>query len=97
MAAVSILLLTSCSDPGATTCDEYAAMSSGDRSSLERDLLTAHDLEPNHLGNTLGVAAALENFCGVEDNTLALPGSDTSSRNNSSTVDEAVDWNSSQW
>ncbi|MFC9419866.1 hypothetical protein, partial [Bacillus mobilis] len=65
VAIVAAASLTSCSNPGAMTCDEYAALSTGERLKVERELLIAHDLEPNNMGNSLGVSQAVDSYCGL--------------------------------
>lgn len=97
VAAATVLVLAGCSDPGATTCDEYAAMTRNERSDLERDLLLANDLEPNDLGNMTGVRDALNNFCGTTGIALLVGDTEEASRNHTEPLTDAVDWDSSYW
>ena len=97
--AVLVLpLLAGCSNPGATTCDEYAAMDNAKRQSTEKALLKAHDLDTSAIGNSLGVTAALGSYCGVSGNAIAgLPGSMAATQNNDSAIDNATDWTATNW
>ncbi|TFD13139.1 hypothetical protein [Cryobacterium sp. TMT4-10] len=91
-------LLAGCSNPGATTCDEYAAMDNASRQSTERALLKAHNLDTGTIGNSLGVTAALDSYCGVSDNVIAgLPSSKAATQNNDSAIDNATDWTATNW
>lgn len=95
--ALTVLPLTGCSDPGATSCDEYAAMGWDERSSFERDLLISHDLEPNDLGNMTGVRDAINNFCGTTGIGTVAGGTENATQNHSEPVNGAIDWDSSYW
>ncbi|MBT8162571.1 MULTISPECIES: hypothetical protein [Arthrobacter] len=86
------LILSGCNGAGSTTCDQYAAQSFSQRQSTERDLLTAHDLDQNSVGNTLGLLNALNSYCGVSG-----LGSEKAGQNGSSTLDNAVDWSAKNW
>ncbi|WP_075365038.1 hypothetical protein [Desulfosporosinus metallidurans] len=91
-------MLISCSNPGATTCDQYAAMPSAARRDVEKQLLQSHNLEDVNLGNALGVTKSIDNFCGCSDNIIAgLPSSTRATKNNSSSIDKAVDWSAKRW
>lgn len=90
--------LAGCSNPGATTCDQYAAMSNKDRQSTERGLLSAHHLEQLSVSNSVGLTQDIDAFCRVLDNIIpGLPGSTAATKNNSMPIDKAVDWSKSTW
>jgi hypothetical protein len=85
--------LAGCSDPGAITCDEYAAQPFSERKKTEKALLEAHNLETLNLNNTLGLQTALSNFCGV----YGFQGMDKARSNGSKPIDTAVNWASNKW
>lgn len=90
--------LAGCSNPGATTCDQYAAMSNKDRVSTEDGLLAAHHLQQLSVSNSVGLTQDIDRFCGVLDNIIAgLPGSTKATQNNSVSIDKAVDWTKTTW
>lgn len=98
MAGTALLLtLTACSSPGATTCSEYAALDWDERISLEQDLLSSKDLEPRDVGNTTGVRNAINNYCGTSGANVLQGGSEEATRNVSSPIEDAIDWDSSYW
>lgn len=86
-------VLAGCSNPGALTCDEYAAQPFSERKKIEKSLLEAHNLETLNLDNTLGLQQALSKFCGV----YSFKGSDKAGANGSSPIDKAVNWSSKKW
>lgn len=91
-------VLAGCSNAGGTTCDEYAAMDNSGRQSTEKGLLRAHNLDTDALGNSLGVTAAIDSYCGVLDNVIAgLPGSEAATQNNDSAIENATDWTATNW
>ncbi|CAN7342860.1 hypothetical protein [Arthrobacter sp. LjRoot14] len=95
-AALAILAaasLTGCSNAGKTTCSEYAAKSYSDKQNTSKALLAEHDLEPNDVGNTVGLSQALDSFCGLSGGFQ--PGK--ASRNASTPLDEAVNWSAKRW
>ncbi|WP_159828983.1 hypothetical protein [Arthrobacter sp. 9AX] len=85
--------MASCSNAGATTCSEYAAKTYSEKQNTSKALLQEHDLEPNDVGNTVGLSKALDSYCGLTGGFQ--PGS--SSKNVSSTLDKAVDWSAKRW
>ena len=90
-AAAALTGLAACSSVGSKTCAQYASLSAGDRLSVQRDLLGEHDLNTSSLGNMTGVSDALDSYCGVSSY------GSTASKNSSSTIDQAVDWDSKYW
>lgn len=90
-AALLLLTLTSCSSAGKKTCQEYAASSIADRTSMERDLLSEHDLDTGSLTNLTGVSESLQTFCGVS----AFGG--PAGKNAAASLDNAVVWDSPYW
>lgn len=95
-AALTILMvagLTACSNPGAITCDEYAAQSRSERNKTQNALLEAHDLEPNAMGNALGVSQAIHSYCGM----LGIQDKETAKQNGSSPLESAVNWSAKRW
>lgn len=93
---LAIAGLTGCSDSaGTTTCDEYAAMTVGERSSLQNSLLREHGLDPYAVSNAAGLSVALMEFCDLSAGSLLGPGQ--ARANNSSPLDDAVDWDSPYW
>lgn len=93
LAIMAATTLTGCSNAGKTTCSEYAAKSYSDKQSTSKALLQEHDLEPNDIGNTVGLSKALDSFCGLPGGFQ--PG--TASRNGSSPLNEAVNWSAKRW
>lgn len=91
--AIASTSLVGCSDPGATTCDEYAALSRGERQKTEKALLEAHNLETRNLDNMLGLSEALSNYCGVN----SLKGNDKARSNGSNSLEKAVNWSAKKW
>ncbi|GAA2145760.1 hypothetical protein GCM10009825_38770 [Arthrobacter humicola] len=91
-AIASTMLLSGCNGAGSTTCDQYAAQSFNDRQSTERALLSAHDLDQNSIGNTMGLLNALNSYCGVSG-----LGSEKAGQNGSSPLDKAVNWSAKNW
>lgn len=96
-ATVVTLSLTACSSAGGTSCNEYAAMDMNERISLERDLMSSKDLDPNDQGNVIGLRNALNNFCGTTGLRALRGEPEEASRNNSTPIEEAVDWDASYW
>lgn len=98
-AVVAALLLAGlaagCSDPGATTCEEYGALSYNERDKVLKDLLVAHRLEPHHVGNNLGLMQSVDTFCGTYTSVLTTDHAPT--QNLSRPIDDAVDWDSETW
>ncbi|WP_416417172.1 hypothetical protein [Paenarthrobacter aromaticivorans] len=86
-------VLVGCSNPGALTCDEYAAQTFSERKKIEKSLLEAHNLETLDLDNMLGLQQALSKYCGV----YSFQGSDKAGSNGSSSIDKAVKWSSKRW
>lgn len=86
---------TGCSNPGTTTCAEYGVLSYPERDDVLKDLLVSHRLEPNHLGNSLGVSQSVDTFCGTFTNQLM--GDRPATQNLNRPIDEAVDWDSDTW
>ncbi|MGJ3191240.1 hypothetical protein [Paenarthrobacter sp. FR1] len=91
--AIASTSLVGCSDPGATTCDEYAALSYSERQKTEKALLEAHNLETRNLDNMLGLSEALSKYCGV----YSFKGNDKARSNGSATLEKAVNWSSKKW
>lgn len=85
--------LTACANPGSITCSEYAAKSRSDRTATQKALLGAHDLEPNAMGNALGIQKAINSYCGVNGITQTDP----ATKNASSTLEKAVNWSAKSW
>lgn len=92
---MSIGGLSGCSTSGAMTCAEYGELSQADRDSALDDLLTENRLDDSALGNTLGVVAAVDNYCGTTTSMLFDPEPATS--NVDSAIENAVDWESESW
>ena len=90
-AAAALTGLAACSSVGSKTCSQYASMSLGDRLSVQRDLLGEHDLDTSSMGNMTGVSEALDSYCGVSSYAS------TATKNSSSKIDQAVDWDSEYW
>lgn len=90
---VACLSLTGCSNPGATTCDEYASKTRSERTAIEKALLEAHDLEPNAIGNALGVSQAINSYCGLN----GITPQEKAKRNNANPLEKAVDWSAKSW
>ena len=90
-AAAALTGLAACSSVGSKTCSQYASMSLGDRLSVQRDLLGEHDLDISSIGNMTGVSDALDSYCGVSSY------GSTATKNSSSQIDQAVDWESRYW
>ena len=90
-AAAALTGLAACSSVGSKTCSQYASMSLGDRLSVQRDLLGEHDLDISSIGNMTGVSEALDSYCGVSNY------GSTASKNSTSPLDQAVDWDSKYW
>lgn len=88
-----VFVLSGCSNPGATTCDEYSALSSNEALQLEQDLLRANDLEPNNIGNSTGLRQQVASYCGIPGTGMGFP----ATRNNSASIEDAVDWDSATW
>ena len=86
LVAVGLVVpLSGCSSSvGKMTCSEFNELDVNEQSSKLRILLREHDLEPNSMGNTMGVITAVESFC-------------SSSSHDDSPLDEAVDWDSPTW
>lgn len=86
LVAVGLVVpLSGCSSPaGKMTCSEFNELDVNEKSSKLRSLLREHDLEPDSMGNTVGVIAAVESFC-------------SSSSHDDSPLDDAVDWDSKYW
>lgn len=97
LSMAAALSLAGCAAPGDTTCDEYAALSYEEQSQLERDLLRAHDLEPNSVGNSIGVRQNILSFCGLPGLNMVGGGTETATQNTSSPIEDAVDWESTSW
>lgn len=93
---VAAPMLVACSNPDATTCDQYAAMSTTGRRDVESSLLKAHNLDVYSVSNVLGVTQAIDSYCGVEDYVLSS-GSTKATQNNNSPIDRAVDWSAKHW
>lgn len=98
LAAITVTImaaacLTGCSNAGKTTCSEYAAKTYSDKQSTSKALLEEHDLEPNDVGNTVGLSQALDSFCGLSGGFKA----GTASRNGSSQLNDAVNWSATRW
>ena len=74
-----VVPLSGCSSVGTMTWSDV-----NEKSSKLRSLLREHDLEPDSMGNTVGVIAAVESFC-------------SSSSHDDSPLDDAVDWDSPTW
>ena len=91
--ALVVVSLTGCSNPGALTCDEYAAQSRSDRSATQRALLEAHDLEPHAMGNALGITQAINSYCGL----TGIKDKEAAKKNGSNPLDKAVDWSAARW
>ena len=91
--ALVVVSLTGCSNPGALTCDEYAAQSRSDRSATQKALLEAHDLEPNAMGNALGISQAINSYCGL----TGIKDKEAAKKNGSNALDKAVDWSAARW
>ncbi|MFC9352895.1 hypothetical protein [Arthrobacter sp. NPDC057013] len=85
--------LAACSNPGATTCDEYAAQSRSERNKTQEALLEAHDLEPNAMGNALGISQAIHSYCGM----LGIQDKEAAKQNGSSPLENAVNWSAKRW
>jgi signal transduction histidine kinase len=95
---VAAPMLAACANPGATTCDQYAALSRSERGDVESALLKAHNLEVYSVSNALGITQAIDKYCGVQDNAFGpMPGSTKATLNNSSPIDQAVDWSTKKW
>lgn len=77
-----------------TTCDEYAAQSFSEQNDTTTKLLKSHDLEPHDVGNVAGLQSALLDFCGVGASAVA---GGKASRNGSSPISDAVNWDSDTW
>ncbi|MDP9905606.1 hypothetical protein [Arthrobacter bambusae] len=92
IAIAATILLSGCNSAGSMTCDQYAAQSFNDRQNTERALLSAHDLDQNSIGNTVGLLNALNSYCGVSG-----LGSEKARQNGSSTLDKAVNWSAKNW
>ena len=90
-AAAALTGLAACSSVGSKTCSQYASMSMGDRLSAQRDLLREHDLDTSSIGNMTGVSEALDSYCGASSY------GSTASKNSTSPLDQAVDWDSQYW
>ena len=85
LVAVGLVMpLSGCSSVGKMTCSEFNELDVNEKSSKLRSLLREHDLEPDSMGNTVGVIAAVESFC-------------SSSSHDDSPLDDAVDWDSPTW
>jgi hypothetical protein len=93
LAVAALGSLTGCSNAGATTCDQYAGKAYSDRHSTSKALLEEHDLEPNSVGNTVGLIKALDSYCGLSGGLQ--PG--TASRNGSRPLSDAVNWSAKNW
>jgi hypothetical protein len=91
--ALAVVCLPACSDPGATTCDEYAAQSRSDRLATEKSLLEAHDLEPKAMGNALGISQAIDSYCGL----TGIKDKEAAKKNGGNPLDKAVDWSAKRW
>lgn len=91
--ALAVVSLSGCSNPGALTCDEYAAQSRSERTATQKGLLESHGLEPKALGNALGVSQAINSYCGM----TGIKDKETAKENGSRPVDNAVDWSAKQW
>lgn len=91
--AVACMSLAGCSNPGATTCDEYAGKTYTERKAIEKALLEAHDLEPNAMGNALGITQAVNSYCGLNGITTQ----EKAKRNNANPLEKAVDWSAKSW
>lgn len=79
-----VVPLSGCSSVGKMTCSEFNELDVNEKSSKLRSLLREHDLEPDSMGNTVGVIAAVESFC-------------SSSSHDDSPLDDAADWDSKYW
>jgi putative hemolysin len=93
LAILAASSLAACSNPGATTCDEYAAQTLGERHKTERALLEAHDLEPHAMGNALGISQAVNSYCGM----VGIQDKETAKQNGSSQLENAVNWTAKRW
>lgn len=92
-----VLGLASCSsaaDASNVSCKEWANSDSHARQQIERNLLKAHDLEKNSVGNVTGLYSALMDFCGYPD---VIQKTGKGLKNGSRPIEEAVDWNSRTW
>lgn len=96
LATSGLLLATTlagCSNAGGTTCADYGALGYNDRQELLEDLLVEHRLEPVHIGNSLGVMYAVDQFCGTATGITNKPATTNLDR----TLDESHDWDSATW
>ena len=86
LVAVGLVMpLSGCSSPvGKMTCSEFNELSLTERSSKLSSLLEEHNLDPDSMGNIVGVIAAVESFC-------------SSSSHDDSPLDDAADWDSKYW
>ena len=93
LTVAAVVGLAGCANPGATTCDEYAAKSRSERMATEKALLEAHDLEPNAIGNAIGIGQAVDSFCGLN----GITDNEAAKKNGSSPLEKAVDWTATKW
>lgn len=85
--------LVSCANAENTTCAEWAAKSSSERSSVGRAMLRAHDLDTKDLGHLVGIEQNINNFCGI----LGLTGSSERSMSPSAVIENAIDFTAKKW
>lgn len=72
-------------------------MSYTERTDVERQLLNAHNLDPNSVSNSVGVAENIQAFCGLGALDAYVEGSKPASSNISASIEDAVDWESDSW
>lgn len=94
LALLTSVSLTSCSNPGSMTCDQYAGLSTSERLKVQKELLVAHDLEPNAMGNALGVTQAVNSYCGLNGITDKEP---AAKANRNSPLENATNWSATRW
>jgi hypothetical protein len=87
--------LSGCMSAGATTCADFGAMGYEERDETLQDLLREHRLEPMDAGNTIGVQAAVDAYCGTTTSQLLDQG--PASRNMTQPIEDSVDWDSGYW
>lgn len=88
-------VLAGCSNAGSTTCADYGDLTYDEREELLADLLVEHRLEPVHVGNTVGVLYAVDQFCGTM--TSVLTDDRPATKNLDRPLDESHDWDSPTW
>ena len=94
VAGIALLVggaLAGCSSTGAMTCEEYAALGLDQQTMAIMNMATDHNLDPtSNIWGTAKMGAEVSLFCGVD----GLLGNATSTRNETSPIDEAIDWDS---